>query len=123
MTPEIIERDGQSYAVVPLELFDRIAQDAEMLADIEAYDQAMQALERGDDEVIPWEMVERRIAGEEPVKIWREYRGFTQATLAQKTGVSRAMIAQLETGAKQPSANTLKKLAQALECDMEDLCS
>ena len=52
--------------------------DGEMLADVKAYDAAKARIAPGEDELNPLEIVERRVAGESPVKVWRECRGLTQ---------------------------------------------
>ena len=62
----------------------------EMLADVRAYDAAKARLEVGDDELIPLEVTERRLRGEAALRIWREYRQFTQEQLAKRSKVSRA---------------------------------
>jgi DNA-binding transcriptional regulator YiaG len=72
----------------------------ETLADVKAYDAAKARLDRGDDELIPLAITERRLSGESPVKVWREYRGMTQEKLAKASGVSRPMIAAIESGHK-----------------------
>ncbi len=90
-------------------------------ADSLAYDEAKQRLQSGEDEAIPFAMIERRLAGESLVKIWREYRALTQAKLAEKSGVSRAMIAAIETGNKTGSVETLKAIAAALKVGLDDL--
>jgi DNA-binding XRE family transcriptional regulator len=95
--------------------------DAEMLADVKAYDAAKLRLARGEDEVIPLDITERRLAGESPVKIWRTYRGLTQEGLAKKSRISRPMIVAIESGHKTGGIATLKKLAVALKVDLEHL--
>ena len=92
-----------------------------MLADVKAYDAAKARIERGEDELIPLEITERRLAGENPVKIWREYRGFTQEDLAKVSGVSRPMIAAIEAKHKTGGIATLKKIAGALKVDLDHL--
>ena len=67
----------------------KLMDDAEMLSDVKAYNAARLRLARGHDELVPLEITERRLAGESPVKIWREYRGLTQENLAKKSKVSR----------------------------------
>jgi DNA-binding XRE family transcriptional regulator len=94
---------------------------AEMLADVKAYDLAKARLARGEDELIPLDLIERRIAGESAVKIWREYRRLTQDSLAKKSEVSRPMIGAIESGHKTGAIGTLKKLAVALKVDLEHL--
>ena len=92
-----------------------------MLADVKAYDAAKARIERGEDELIPLEIAERRLAGESTVKTWREYRGLTQEALAKASNVSRAMIAAIEARRKTGGVATLKKLAGALEVDLDHL--
>jgi DNA-binding XRE family transcriptional regulator len=121
MRIERITRKGREFAVIPVEDLQRLIDNAEMLADVQAYDAAKARLGRGDDELIPLEITERRIAGESPVKIWRDHRGLTQAGLARVSKVSRVMIAAIEAGHKAGGVATLKKLAAALRVDLENL--
>ena len=55
----------------------------------------------------------------ERLKYFRqERRGFSQAELAVKSGVSQSTIAQIEKGRKDPSISTLRKIAEALDVHM-----
>jgi mRNA interferase RelE/StbE len=121
MRIEKITRDGKVFAVLPMERLKKLMDDAEMLADIAAYDAAKARLASGEDELIPLEITERRLAGESTVKIWREYRGLTQEGLAKKSKVSRSMIAAIEAKHKTGGIATLKKLAGALKVDLDEL--
>jgi DNA-binding XRE family transcriptional regulator len=121
MRIEMITRKGKEFAVIPVEDLQKLMDDAEMLADVKAYDAAKARLEDGDDELVPLEITERRLAGESTVKIWREYRKLTQEQLAKKSKVSREMIAAMESGRKAGAIGTLKKLATALNVDLETL--
>jgi mRNA interferase RelE/StbE len=97
----------------------RLMEDAEMLADVKAYDAAKARLEDGEDELIPLEISERRLRGEPALRIWREYRKLTQQQLAKKAKVSRALIAAIETKRKVGSVSTWKKLSTALDVGWE----
>lgn len=99
----------------------KLMEAAEMLADVRAFDAAKEQLAGGDEELFPLEITERRLAGENPVKVWREYRGMTQTELAHVSGVSRPMVAAMETGHKAGGIGTLKKLAGALKVDLDYL--
>lgn len=44
----------------------------------------------------------------------RTKRGWTKTELAQRSGISRPMLSQLESGGRMPSFLTLDKLAKAL---------
>ena len=122
MNIQIIERDGNpEYAVVPFAEFERLREAAETLDEIRSYDQAMQQIAEGDDETFPAEFVQRLLAARHPLSAWRDYRGFTLAALGKACGVTAAALSQIEKGKREPSASLLKKLAEALRCDMEDL--
>ena len=121
MRIEKITRRGKEFAVLPMAELKKLMDDAEMLADVKAYDAAKLRLSRGEDELIPLDITERRLAGESPVKIWREYRGLTQENLAKKSRVSRPMIAAIEAGHKTGGVGTLKRLAVALKVDLDHL--
>lgn len=47
--------------------------------------------------------------------------GLTQAQLAEKVGCTQKDISRWEAGLHEPGARTLKKLAEALRCSMDDL--
>jgi putative transcriptional regulator len=51
----------------------------------------------------------------------REARGWTQAELAARVGVSRKTINTIENGVFVPSTLTALKIAQALELSVEQL--
>jgi DNA-binding XRE family transcriptional regulator len=118
---ETITREGKKLALLPLKELKKLLADAEMLADIQAYDAVKANIRNGHDEIIPFEITERRLARESPVKIWREYRGITQNALATDSGVTRTMIAAIESGHKTGSVATLKKLACALDVSLDQI--
>ena len=120
---QIIEKDGKpEYAVVPFKDYQRLLELAEDAEDIAAAIAAKAELDRGEDEVIPSEIARRLIDGEEhPLKIWREYRGLTQEALAKQVESTKSYISQIEAGKKSGSVVLIKRLAAALNVDMDDL--
>ena len=121
MRIETITRKGKEFAVIPVEDLQKLMEDAEMLADVKAYDAAKARLENDEDELIPLEITERRLRREPALRIWREYRKLTQEQLAKKSKVSRALIAAIETKRKAGSVLTWKKLGPALDVSWEQL--
>ena len=75
----------------------------------------------GEDEYVPIEITKRLMAGEAPVRVWREHRGLSARALATRAGISPAYLSQIETGKKPGSFDAMAKLARALGIDMEDL--
>jgi mRNA interferase RelE/StbE len=121
MNVETVMRKGREFAMIPMKDLRKLMEDAEMLADVKAYDAAKARLESGEDELIPIEITERRLRGEPATRIWREYRKLTQEQLAKKSKVSRALIAAIETQRKSGSVSTWKKLGTALNVSWEQL--
>jgi DNA-binding XRE family transcriptional regulator len=121
MRIETITRKGREFAVIPVKDLQKLMEDAEMLADVRAYDSAKTLVESGDDELIPLEITERRLRGDSALRVWREHRKMTQEQLARKSKVSRALIAAIETMRKSGSVSTWKKLGSALDVSWEQL--
>jgi mRNA interferase RelE/StbE len=101
--------------------YDRLIEAAAELEDLRAYDRAVARLEAGEEEVVPGEYVSRILAGEHPLRIYRELRGYTQQHLAGESGVNRVQIADIESRRKNGSVNTMKRLAAALNVAIDDL--
>ena len=91
------------------------------MSDVLAYDRAVGALAAGDDELLQAEFARRLVAGEAPVRVWREFRGLTRMALAEKSGVNRVQIANIESGSRSGSVETVRKLASALGVSLDDL--
>ncbi|MFN8721028.1 MAG: helix-turn-helix domain-containing protein [Rhodospirillales bacterium] len=106
-------------------LLDRI-EDAEDRASLAEHRADVRA--RGTTAVVadalPVEAVERLLAGEHPVRIWREHRGLTARALAERAGLSAADLSEIETGTKRGSVDAvlaIVKLARALDISVEDV--
>ncbi len=121
MNFQIIEQQGQKFVQVPLGIFQKLEEDAEMLHDLAAAQAAKQRWIEDGMRTIPHSIVKRVIYGENIVLVWREHRGFTQVQLSEKSGVSRPLISQIESGKKNGSIATMKAIAQALDCMVDDL--
>lgn len=101
--------------------YERLLRIAEDAGDAAAFDRAVARLAQGLDEAIPAQYANRIIDGENPVRVYREYRGLTQAGLAERSGVNRVQIADIEGGRKSGSVDTIRKLADALSVSVDDL--
>jgi len=119
---QYIVREGQAeYAVVPIHEWKRIVALAEDAEDIQVAEAAAEELRAGKDEIVPAEVARRLIQGERPVAVWRGHRGLTQQRLADAAGVTKSYISQIESGAKTGSLDTLRRIAAALQIDLDDL--
>lgn len=106
---------------IPLDEYKRMQAAMAELADLQAYDRVMADLAAGREERVPAGYARRMIAGESPLRVWRELRGLTQAALGQTARVNRVQIADIEAGRKRGSIETVKRLAAALGVAVDDL--
>tara|TARA_R100000322_G_scaffold159382_2_gene120299 strand:- start:6087 stop:6461 length:375 start_codon:yes stop_codon:yes gene_type:complete len=115
--PQIIyQGDQPAFVVVPYA--DWLATIDEDEADEMA---AKQARAEDDGTRYPLEVVSRLSAGEQPIRVYREFHGMTQEQLAEKAGVTKVYIGQLERGERNMSQKLRAKLAVVLDVDNEDL--
>ncbi len=84
-----------------------------MLQDVRDYDEVKQAIVNG-EELIPSSVVYAIMDGENPIKVWREYRGFTQQELAKMATISPSYLSQIETGKREGTTAVLQTIAHAL---------
>lgn len=66
-------------------------------------------------------MLDAELAGDHPVKAWREYRRMTQDALAQAVGISKPYLSQLENRKRDGSVETFQRLATALGVPIDAL--
>jgi DNA-binding XRE family transcriptional regulator len=119
---QIIERNGKpEWAVLPYEEYLRLIEQAELLEDIRAFDEISAAIERGEEELIPAEVVNAILDGKNPIKVWREYRDLTQQQLASMAGISKPYLSQLETRKRTGTTDVLSAIAKALDVSLEQV--
>ena len=116
----IFDDVGQpAFAVIPWREYERLAsvEADDPLSDEELYDLAKS--EGG--ESFPIEVMDRIVAGEGPISVYRSYRGMTQQELASIAGINPVYLSQIETGKRSGSTKTLVALAKALDVTVDDL--
>jgi DNA-binding XRE family transcriptional regulator len=112
---------GDELVVLPAAEYRRLVDAVEMAEDIAAYDDIQRKLVAGEEEFIPAEYVYRMLDGENRVLVWRELRGLTSKQLAEAAGISQPYLSQIETGKREGSIGTMKKIANALKIGLDDL--
>lgn len=109
---QFIENAGKrQYAIIPYALYQRLAAIIEDAEDI----QALEEFYKQDDGFrIPGDLLQRELAGESPVKLWREHKGMTQKQLADMANMEQLVLAQVENGSLSIPEEDIAKLAQIL---------
>lgn len=120
MTVQIVDIAGQRMAILPEAEYRQLAEIAEENADIDAAVLAEQRYAAG-EEYVPAAIVERLVNGEQPLRVWREYRGLTQQELGKRLNLSKMTISGLETGKRDTSSRNWRRVAEVLSVDIDDL--
>jgi DNA-binding XRE family transcriptional regulator len=114
MSVQVIEKDGKpEWAVIPYQEYERLVEEAEMLQDIRAYDEARKAIKEG-EELVPSQVTYAILDGENPIRVWREYRRLTQQQVAEAVGISVPYLSQIESGKRKGTVEVLSAIAKAL---------
>ncbi len=75
MKVQVIEKDGRpEYAVIPYAEYERLVEVAEMIEDVRDYDTVKEDLRSGREELVPADVADRLLNGENPVRVWRNHR-------------------------------------------------
>jgi len=118
---QYIPQDGEPlFVVVPIEDYKTLIAISTRDYDDRTIREIMNAIDTG-EETFPDEFVGRLIETDSPLREWRKYRGMTQVELAAASGLTQAAIAQIETAKRNPTVETARKFADALNCDIDDL--
>lgn len=116
--PQVLEVEGKPrLAVIPLAEWQRIVERLEDAEDA----LAVRRWRADPGETIPADVVNRLLDGENRIRVWRVHRGLTQQALAEACGVSKPYVSQLEANTRLASQAVLRKLANALRVDLDDL--
>ncbi len=113
----ITSPSGETLVVLPLAEYEALI-DA---SDIAEAQKTRAGLASGQEELVPAEVVARLIDAENPIRVWREHRGLSAKALAKAAGISPPYLSELETGKKEGKVSVLKRLAEALSVDLDDL--
>lgn len=122
MKAQIIEKNGKpEFAVIPYTDYQHFLELLEDEADARAVAEFQEAYTAGREFLVPDEIMRRELAGESPVKLWREHRGLTQQELANRVGISKPYLSQIETGKRQGTVETLSAIAHSLDVPLDAL--
>ncbi|MGR6431653.1 helix-turn-helix domain-containing protein [Rhizobium sp. PAMB 3174] len=105
--------DGKNYILLSEE-------DYEDLVDVIHANKIMARVAAG-EETWPHELVVELAATDSRLRTYRKYRGMTMAALAKAAGISQPHLSDIENGKKTGSVDVLKRLANALSVDLDDL--
>ena len=121
INPKMINIEGAEMVLLTRAEFDAMVEALneaeEDAADAEIYRVRKADLDAGFDVFLPVEVSARCRKGESLLRAVRNWRGMTQAEVAEKTGFTQGYLSDLESGKREGTAQTLRMIAKALEID------
>jgi DNA-binding XRE family transcriptional regulator len=114
--PQIIVSEGKAaFVVVPYADWLEIQACLENASDIAA----AEAFRANPEETFPMKVAKALINGDNPVRVFRNYRGLTLKEVADKCGIAIPYLSQIETGKRTASVDVVKKVAAALAVSVD----
>ena len=123
VTPLRADEDSVTLARADFERLVEAAEDAIDLAAVAAQEarEAELGVEAARADYLPIEQVDRLLAGESPVRVWREHRGLTLPALAEAAGIAPLELARIEANEEPASPAEVAALARILSLAPDDL--
>ena len=119
----ILDETGEpAFAVIPWEEYDQLMTSYRNAEETGLSDEELlERLDSVDEEYFPAGVVDRLLAKENPVTVYREYRGMSLAELAKAAKIGENELAEMESGSRAVPAWHLPAVAKALGLDYDDL--
>jgi DNA-binding XRE family transcriptional regulator len=113
--------EGEELAVLPKSEYDRLVALAtsENVGTARIVHRARAAIAAGQEIVIPKIVVDRLAAGENPIRVLRNWREMTQAELVVAVGITQGYLSDLEAGKRKGPVALHQKFARALGVPIE----
>lgn len=112
---------GDRLALMPEADYLNLVEAADLAQDSAAIERFKARLVAGEEELVPAAVVNALLDGANPVRVWRDYRGLSAKDLAQRADLAPAYLSQIETGKREGTVETLRKIAQVLNVTIDDL--
>lgn len=119
---QILETNGKpAFAVLPYDEYQALRELAEDADDASALLRFAKRHSKGKEKTFPSNIVDRLLAGESALRVWREHRGLTAAQLAAAVRITPAHVSKLESGNGDPSLAVLRRVAKVLDVELDML--
>lgn len=108
---------GETLVMLSLAEYEKLVDQA----DVAKANRVKADIAAGRDELVPGNVAKRIVKGEFPLRVWRDHRGMSVRDLATASGLSAPYVSEIETGKKEGSISAMKRIAEALKVDLDDL--
>lgn len=125
----VTDTAGNKMAFVPLAHYQDLAktqalysQAEQDLMDYLQSEATLREIEQTGEEMIPHDIMVRIFLNDEnPIRVYRKWRGYTIKQLAHKANMGVDLLGKMERGEREGRISTYRQLAKALHTDIESL--
>jgi len=112
---------GDELAVLPRREYERLIALAENedVGTTRIVRKTKAAIAAGHEILLPKAIVDRLAAGENPIRVLREWRDVTQMEISFRTDISQGHLSDIESGRRTGTPATLRKIADALKVPLD----
>jgi hypothetical protein len=112
---------GEELAVLPREEYERLKAFAasEDAGTARIVRKTKAAVAAGQEILLPKTVVDRLAAGENPIRVMREWRGKTQMYISLHTDISQGHLSDIEGGRRTGTSAALRKIADVLKVPLD----
>lgn len=122
MVQFILTPKGERMAVLPAADYEAMIEELQDVREADGVKRTIARIRSGEEEMIPHDVVKRIVVGREnPIKVYREYRGMTTKALGEAAGVSQGYISMIETGRRKGTIEGLRNIARVLRVGLDEL--
>ncbi|MCG6206335.1 helix-turn-helix transcriptional regulator [Rhodopseudomonas sp. HC1] len=115
---------GEDIVILARKEYDRlVAAASQDTADTAAARSALARIKTGEERTLTSAEVDALLASKSPLSFYRKRAGWTQAALAKSVGIAQGFLSEIEAGRKTGDVKTLRKIADTLDLQLDDLVS
>jgi ribosome-binding protein aMBF1 (putative translation factor) len=112
---------GEELAVLPRQEYERLkalaaSEDAGAARIVR---RTKAAVATGQEVLVPRTVVDRLAAGENPVRVLREWRDLTQTDISSRSDISQGHLSDIESGRRTGTPTALRKIADVLKVPLD----
>ena len=112
---------GEELAVLPRDEYERLKALAtsEDVGTARIVRKTRAAVAAGREILLPKTVVDRLAAGENPIRVLREWRDITQMYISFRTDISQGHLSDIESGRRTGTPAALRKIADVLKVPLD----
>ncbi len=114
MTVRFEKTPKGEVAILPREEYEALLELVNEAEEDEGTARVIDRVMAANEPTFPLEAANRVADGENPVRVFREWRGLTQVELASRAGLSQGHVSDIEGGRRIGTVAVLRQIADAL---------